>query len=141
MKVNGRLELGLEAPKSNVAHSAVTRPLAGQVLPPQTCAPACAVAIHSFWTICGAAFDNIVRDDFNSQFHAFEQRCLSDADPLGMAWRFSLFSLFSRIFRFDLGFLRLQRSPDCKKKLQAGFNESFISRIKNVCKIVSGKLN
>ena len=52
------------------------------MLPPQTCAPACAVAIHSFWTICGAAFDSIVRDDFNSQFHAFEQRCLSDADPL-----------------------------------------------------------
>ena len=40
------------------------------------------MAIHSFWTICGAAFDSIVRDDFNSQFHAFEQRCLSDADPL-----------------------------------------------------------
>ena len=56
------------------------------MLPPQTCAPACAVAIHSFWTICGAAFDSIVplsdSIEFNSQFHAFEQRCLSDADPL-----------------------------------------------------------
>eukprot|EP01043_Picozoa_sp_COSAG02_P105481 COSAG02_NODE_41475_length_394_cov_0.871186_1_plen_71_part_10 len=40
------------------------------------------MAIYSFWTICGAAFDSIVRDDFNSQFHDFEQRCLSDADPL-----------------------------------------------------------
>ena len=58
----------------------------GQVLPPQTCAPACAVAIHSFLNICGTAFDSIVplsdSIEFNAQFHAFEQRCLSDADPL-----------------------------------------------------------
>ena len=38
--------------------------------------------MHSFQSMCGAAFDNIIRDDFNRDFHAFEQGCLSEANPL-----------------------------------------------------------
>ena len=54
----------------------------GQVLPPESCTPACAVAMHSFESTCGETFDNIIRDGFNRDFHAFEQGCLSEANPL-----------------------------------------------------------
>jgi hypothetical protein len=38
--------------------------------------------MHSFQSMCGETFDNIIRDGFNRDFHAFEQGCLSEANPL-----------------------------------------------------------
>eukprot|EP01046_Picozoa_sp_COSAG06_P016226 COSAG06_NODE_1067_length_10841_cov_235.349283_7_plen_85_part_01 len=55
----------------------------GAILPPQSCSPACAVAIHSFQSTCGATFDvNQGQDDFGLGVHEFEQSCLSTADPM-----------------------------------------------------------
>jgi hypothetical protein len=55
----------------------------GAILPPPTCSPACAVAIHSFQATCGTTFSKVVgQDDFGLGVHEFEQSCLSTADPM-----------------------------------------------------------
>eukprot|EP01046_Picozoa_sp_COSAG06_P020571 COSAG06_NODE_1511_length_9233_cov_3.730896_1_plen_241_part_10 len=49
---------------------------------PTTCGPLCAVAMHSFTAACGSSLDVIFGDDaFASGVAAFEQTCLSSADP------------------------------------------------------------
>ena len=59
-------------------------PTAGDtILPPSTCNPACAVAMHSFAATCGLTVTAVLgaENDFNHELQGFEQQCLENADP------------------------------------------------------------